>query len=72
MDINSREKRRSANAPQGEGVFRSQFLQLRHDAVGDAGRALGEEAVHHRLVHLQLRVGVGGVGCVWVWVGAGG
>lgn len=39
---------------QGEAVLGAEFLELGHDAVGDAGDALGEEAVHHRLVDLEL------------------
>lgn len=35
-------------------VLGPELLQLGHDAVGDVGDALGVEAVHHGLHHVQL------------------
>ena len=39
---------------EGDPVLGPQLLQLGHDAVGDVGDALGVEAVHHGLHHVQL------------------
>ena len=35
-------------------VLGAELLELCHDAVGDVGDALGVEAVHHGLHHVQL------------------
>ncbi len=40
--------------PERNAVFLAQFLQLRHDAVGDDGDAFGVEAVHHGGEQLEL------------------
>ena len=41
-----------ARDAQGDAVARAQLLQLGHDAVGDDGRGLGIEAIHHCLDQL--------------------
>lgn len=52
-------KTKIKHAPERQRVLGPQLLKLGHDAVRHAGGALGEEAVHHGLVHLQLSVAVG-------------
>ena len=39
---------------ESESVFLTQFLKLRYDTVRDTGVTLCEEAIHHRLEHVQL------------------
>ena len=39
---------------QGDPVFWAQLFQFGQDAVGDAGRALGVQAVHHALDQVDL------------------
>lgn len=68
-----------AGDPQRDAVLGPQLLELGHDAVGDDGRALGIQAVHHCGEKLQLvphRVreeigidehGVGGIRAVLCW-----
>ena len=48
--------------PEGDAVLGAKLLQLSHDAVSDAGRALRVETVHHPLAQIQLRPGGGGEG----------
>lgn len=43
-----------ARNPQRNPILGSQLLQLRHDAAGDDGGALGVQAVHHGLEERQL------------------
>lgn len=40
--------------PEGHPVLLAQLFQLRHDTVGDAGRALGIQAVQHPLHQVNL------------------
>jgi hypothetical protein len=42
--------------PQRNPIFRSQFLQLGHDAGGDDGGGFGVQQVHEGLVELELGV----------------
>ena len=39
---------------QCEPVFATKLLQFGHDTVGDARDALGQKAIHHTAVHLEL------------------
>lgn len=43
-----------AGDAEGDAVLGPQLLELGHDAAGDDGVALGEEAVHHGLEERQL------------------
>ena len=40
--------------PKGDFEFGSEFLDFRHDAVGNVRNAFGVETVHHRLPNVQL------------------
>ena len=47
-------KARVLGQPQCNLVFPTQFFEFGHDAVRDAGDALGQQAVHHGSDHVEL------------------
>jgi hypothetical protein len=40
---------------EGHAVLLPELFQLGHHAVGDAGRALGEQTLHHALLYKKKR-----------------
>ena len=52
--VNPMTLKANANANKRANALAAQLLELAHDAVSDARRALGVQAVHHRLDKIQF------------------